>query len=799
MKDAPTNMHIFFIKTYALLQMIFALILYCGGAYLIYLNGSSYYLITGLLLLVSSFYLFRNKLLGAKIFAGVFIYTLIWTMWEVGDRYWGWIPRVATIAIFTLFLTLLLPYIEQGVSKRISRILTGLVILCFIMAGALAWFPHYSTFDQNQIPNTALAQYHSDNQQPTDDWRYYGRDAQGTRFSPTNQITPENINQLKQVWVTRTGDMPPVDKKNKWAAQTTPIKVNDSLYLCTATNNMLKLDARTGKKIWEYKHNLAYEKLPSTAVCRGVTFYTSKVIPESEICHEKVIEGTLDMQLIAVDAKTGKACPQFGTNGHVNLLEGIGHTVPGFMAVTSPPPVVNGVIVVNHKVQDNQRRTAPSGVIRAYDVDTGSLKWAWDVRQPNRHGLPPKGETYSRGTPNSWTVMTVDEKLNTVYVPTGSSAPDYYSALRTEEENQISTAVVALDAQTGVKKWSFQTVHKDAWDYDLGSQATLLDYKDQSGQIVPALIMPTKRGQTFVLNRITGKPISKVVERQAPESVIPDDVRSPTQPWSVDIPRLGFSDLTESKMWGISPIDQMLCRIKYRQAYYVGEFTPPTVNKPWIQYPGFNGGSDWGSIAYNPKNGILIANWSNTPMYNQLVARAKADQEGILPMDDPKFSAKKNGSIAAMAESPYAVNVQPFYAPITNVLCNEPPYGMVTAINMNTKKVIWQKPLGTAEHNGPFGLPTYLPINIGTPNNGGPIITDGGVVFVAAATDNRLHAFDSKTGKSIWSAKLPAGGQATPMTYSIDGEQYVVIVAGGHYFMQTPPGDYVVAFKLMKK
>lgn len=212
---------------------------------------------------------------------------------------------------------------------------------------------------------------------------------------------------------------------------------------------MLKLDARTGKKIWEYKHNLAYEKLPSTAVCRGVTFYTSKVIPENEICHEKVIEGTLDMQLIAVDAKTGKACPQFGTKGHVNLLEGIGHTVPGFMAVTSPPPVVNGVIVVNHKVQDNQRRTAPSGVIRAYDVDTGSLKWAWDVRQPNRHGLPPKGETYSRGTPNSWTVMTVDEKLNTVYVPTGSSAPDYYSALRTEEENQISTAVVALDALTG--------------------------------------------------------------------------------------------------------------------------------------------------------------------------------------------------------------------------------------------------------------------------------------------------------------------------------------------------------------
>lgn len=799
MKSTSSNISRFFIKTYALVQIVFALILYFGGTYLLYLDGSSYYLIAGILLLISGIYLFKNKLLGAKIFAGIFVYTLIWTIWEVGDRYWGWIPRVATIAVFALFITLLLPYIEQGVSKKISRILTALVILCFVIAGALAWFPHYSIFDQKQIPDKAFAQYHSDSQQPAEDWRYYGRDAYGTRFSPINQITPENINQLKQVWVTRTGDMPPVDKKNKWAAQTTPIKVNDALYLCTATNNMLKLDARTGKKIWEYNHNLAYEKLPSTAVCRGVTFYTSRVIPENEICHEKVIEGTLDMQLIAVDAKTGKTCPQFGTNGRVNLLEGIGHTVPGFMAVTSPPPVVNGIIVVNHKVQDNQRRTAPSGVIRAYDVDTGSLKWAWDVRQPNRHGLPPKGETYSRGTPNSWTVMTVDEKLNTVYVPTGSSAPDYYSALRTEEENQISTAVVALDAQTGIKKWSFQTVHKDAWDYDLGSQATLMDYKDQSGKTVPALIMPTKRGQTFVLNRITGKPISKVIERPAPASVISDDIRSKTQPWSVDIPRLGFSDLTESKMWGISPIDQMLCRIKYRQAYYVGEFTPPTVNKPWIQYPGFNGGSDWGSIAYNPKNGILIANWSNTPMYNQLVARAKADQEGILPMDDPKFSAKKNGSIAAMAESPYAVNVQPFYAPITNVLCNEPPYGMVTAINMNTKKVIWQKPLGTAEHNGPFGLPTYLPINIGTPNNGGPIITDGGVAFVGAATDNRLHAFDSKTGKSIWSAKLPAGGQATPMTYSIDGEQYVVIVAGGHYFMQTPPGDYVVAFKLMKK
>ncbi|GBR53751.1 D-sorbitol dehydrogenase subunit SldA [Neokomagataea thailandica NBRC 106555] len=631
------------------------------------------------------------------------------------------------------------------------------------------------------------------------DWAAYGRDDDASRYSPLAQITPENVGQLQRAFIYHTGSKPAPGQANKWAAETTPLKVGDGLYMCSATNDMMKLDPATGREIWRFKAGVQFHSIPYTAACKSVVYYTSSTTPEGQPCHNRIVEATLDERLISVDADTGEACKNFGFNGQINLMQGMGESVPGFVSETAPPPIINGVIVTNQEVLDGQRRWAPSGVIRGYDAESGKFLWAWDVNRPNDHSQPAPGEHYSRGTPNSWAAMTGDNALGLVYVPTGNSAADYYSALRTPEENAVSSSIVAIDVKTGSPRWVFQTVHKDVWDYDLGSQATKFDFPTDHGP-VPALIVPTKRGETFVLDRATGKPLLPVEERPAPAGHIPGDPRAATQPWSTGMPRLGFPPLKESDMWGMSPIDQLFCRIKFRRARYEGEFTAPSLDKPWIEYPGYNGGSDWGSMAYDAKTGILIANWNNTPMYDQLVTRRRADKLGMRPIDSPYFDAKSGGAEGngAQADTPYGIVVTPFWDQFTGMMCNKPPYGAITAIDMHTRKVLWQTPLGTARANGPFGLPTYLPLKIGTPNNGGPIITAGGLVFVAAATDNLIRAIDIKTGKTVWSDVLPGGGQATPMTYEYKGRQYIAIMAGGHHFMMTPVTDDLVVYALPK-
>ncbi|MEZ0497307.1 pyrroloquinoline quinone-dependent dehydrogenase, partial [Sphingomonas sp. IW22] len=621
--------------------------------------------------------------------------------------------------------------------------------------------------------------------------------------SPLSQLTPVNVGMLEKAWTFRTGDLTPPGKVNVRGAETTPLKIGDGVYLCSALNDIIRLDARTGAQIWRHESGVSWDNVRFAAVCRGLSHHVSKKIPQGQPCHETIIGATSrdavkGWRLLAVDINSGKSCESFGTNGEVDLLQGMGRAVPGMVSEGSPPAVVDGVIVTNQEVLDGQRRDAPSGVVRGYDADNGALLWAWDIRRPEGTALPPKGPDYSRGTPNSWAVLTGDEKLGLVYVPTGNAAVDYYSALRTPQENAVASAVVALDVHTGKQRWVFQTVHKDVWDYDMGSQATLFDFPGGDGRAVPALMIPTKRGQTFVLDRRSGKPLTSVKELPAPAyNEVKDDPRAATQPWSVGMPRLGAGKLTEAVMWGMTPLDQLYCRIKFRRARYDGEFTNPTISRPWIEFPGNNGGTDWGSLAYDPQSGIMVANWNIVAMYNQLVPRKKADANGVKAFDDPNWTTGPSAEgPGAQVGAPYAISVETFQNPLTGVLCNEPPYGMISAINMHTRKLLWQRPLGTARANGPFGLHTGLPISFGVPSNGGPIITAGGLVFIAAATDNLIRAIDIRTGKVVWSDVLPAGGQATPMTYSVDGRQYLVIMAGGHHYMQTPEGDYVIAYAL---
>jgi len=813
----------------SLVLMLLGLVLGGLGAWLASLGGSWYYVLAGVGLLVAGVLLWGNRRAGALWFGAVFVGTLLWTWWESGSDYWRWVPRLGLIVGIGLVLSLLLPTLDRPFSRRFSRSIAGVLALVFVAAFALAFVPHGVTAASGSFPeamtSTGLAPTADAPLQPADkpgddDWAAYGRNNAATRFSPLQQITPDNVAKLEQAWLFRTGDLP----QKRWGAETTPLKVGDTLYLCTARNQLVALNAADGTERWRFDPKIKDKSIPYTAACRGVSYYevpaTAQQAADADVaadlasgqsqvpvltqlprsaCSARIIEGTLDGRLIAVDAATGKPCAGFGNNGQVDITLGMGDSPAGYVSITSPPAIVQGVIVTGHQVLDGQRRDAPSGVIQAYDAITGKLRWAWDMDQPELTGLPAQGKTYTRGTPNMWTTATGDDQLGLVYLPMGNSAGDYWSGSRTENQNKYATSLVAIDVNTGKPVWHFQAVRKDVWDYDMGSQATLVDFPTAAGK-VPAILLPTKQGDMYVLDRRTGQLLTPAEERKVPTGGVEPEQRSPTQLFSL-YHTLRKPDLTERDMWGITPIDQLVCRIQFRKASYDGFYTPPTADRHSIEYPGYNGGSDWGSVSVDPRRGVIVANYNDMPNYNLLVPRATADKLGWVPREDVR--ADKGGAEGAgdpQTGTPYAIDVNAGWRlPFTKLLCKQPPYGGIRAVDMRTGKTLWDRPFGSARGNGPFGIRSGLPIEIGTPNNGGSVVTASGLIFIAAATDDLLRAIDLKTGKELWHAKLPAGGQANPMIYAFGGRQYVVIMAGGHHFMETPAGDYVIAYALPKQ
>jgi quinoprotein glucose dehydrogenase len=628
------------------------------------------------------------------------------------------------------------------------------------------------------------------------DWPAYGGSYSARRYSPLTQINRGNVAKLTRAWTFHTGDLPNERTKDTYAAETTPLKVGNTIYLCTPKNIVIALDPETGKQRWRFDPKVPDENIPFTAACRGVAYYAVPDVDPEQACATRIIEGTLDARVIAVDARTGSPCAEFGSGGQVDTTIGIGEHDPGMFSITSAPTIVRGVVVIGHQVLDGQKRDAPSGVIQGYDAETGKLRWAWDMGKPDVSTLPPVGETYTRGTPNMWTTASGDEQLGLVYLPLGVSAVDYWSGSRSDIEKEFGTSLVALDVMTGKPAWHFQTVRNDVWDYDLGSQASLVDFP-AGGGMVPALILPSKRGDIFVLDRRTGQPLAGVEERAVPQGGVEPEQRAKTQPFSL-YHTLRKPDLAERDMWGMSPVDQLVCRILFRRANYQGIFTPPLVLPRSIQYPGFMGGSDWGGIAVDSVRGVLIANYSDMPSDIRLVPRAEADRMGWT-LRDTRHGKIVGGESPQMG-TPYALSVNPGWRfRQTGLPCKQPPYGGIRAIELRTGETLWDHPLGLALENGPFGIPSMLPIPIGTPNNGGSVVTAGGLIFIAAATDNLIRAIDIETGNIVWKDKLPAGGQATPMTYEVNGRQYLVIMAGGHHFMETPVGDQVIAYALPPK
>lgn len=782
---------------------LIGVVLAIGGAWLLAIGGSWYYLVAGLGLTISGVQLWRARRNGALWFAATFLLSLLWAAWESGTDYWRWVPRMGLMVFLALLLALLLPRLDRPFSRRLSRSLAAVLALVFVGAFALAVLPYGVTEAEGTLAHAAgmaaaLASPRT-GAQPADasvdaDWAAYGRDNAGSRYTPLRQIAPGNVAQLRTAWTFRTGDLP--DKR--WGAETTPLKIGDSLYLCSARNQMIALDARSGRERWRYDPKVADKAIPYTAACRGVSYYA---VPDAQAtasaaCRQRIIEGTLDGRLIAVDAADGKPCEDFGQHGQVDITVGMGSTPPGYVSINSPPTIVRGVVVTGHQVLDGQKRYEPSGVIQGFDAVTGALRWAWDMTHPDWTGAPPPGQTWTRGTPNMWTSAAGDEQLGYVYLPMGNSSADYWSSSRTPQEDRYATSLVALDVTTGKPVWNFQTTHIDVWDYDLGSQPTLLDFP-HDGTTVPAVLLPSKQGELYVLDRRTGKPLVGVEERAVPGGGVEPQRRAKTQPFSL-YHSLRKRDLTERDMWGMTPIDQLVCRIQFRSASYKGIYTPPEADRHSIEYPGYNGGSDWGSVAVDPRRGVIVANYNDMPNYNLLVPRAKADKMGWAPRDQVRGdSGGAEGAGDPQAGTPYAINVNAGWRlPFTGLLCKQPPYGGIRAIDLASGKTLWDRPFGSARGNGPFGIHSGLPIEIGTPNNGGAVVSASGLIFIAAATDDLIRAIDLASGKTLWQAKLPAGGQATPMVYAVDGREYLVIVAAGHHFMETKRGDYVIAYAL---
>ena len=753
------------------------------GAQLAVAGGSAYYLVAGLFLSAAAIFIMMGSRVGYWLVFAITLATVPWAIWEVGLDRWGLIARLLAPTVLLLALTILAPVLRPArfEPRQVPRKPFLLFAAVQIMALAGAWFAI-----RDVAPDVTDARAVVAKAGPTG-WAHYGGDWRGDRFSRLSQITPANAAALEPAWTYRAGGLDQLGNNSRFTA--TPLVVDDTLYLCDPLNRIIALDAATGKERWRHDPKVNADKAFSI-VCRGVSHHAG---PGAGPCASRIIEGTLDVRLVAVDAKTGKPCMDFGTAGSVDLLDGVQRRGNGYYYLTSPPTIVGDLAIIGGYVIDNQVLDPARSVVRAYDVNDGSLRWAWDA------GAAPdgarKGTLYAAGNPNAWAVFSADPALGLVYVPTGNASPDFFGGLRSDAAERFGTAIVALDVATGDVRWKFQAVRHDLWDYDMPAQPTLLDLPTEGGP-VPALIAATKTGQIFALDRRTGVPLIEVEERPVPASDIPGERAAPTQPYASGLPSFSGPPIKEKDLWGATPIDMMLCRLQFRRLRYDGDFTPPST-EPFLFSPGTFGAINWGGVSYDRDRGLLVVNSSNMPFVGRLVPRAEADEAGARPfVPKPGRSAHPSGggkpAPMAMAGTPYGLTLTPFLSPVF-FPCTAPPWGTISAIDLKTRTLAWQRPFGTTRGLDPLSL--SLPV--GTFNLGGSVATAGGVTFIGAATDSYLRAFETGTGRELWRANLPAGGQANPITYAVrDGRQMVAIVAGGHGSLRTPRGDYVVAYAL---
>jgi quinoprotein glucose dehydrogenase len=618
-------------------------------------------------------------------------------------------------------------------------------------------------------------------------WGYYGGDQGGQRFSSAAQITPANVTQLKRAWFFSTGDLKTHgDSIHHASFENTPILAGGHLYVCSPFNEVAALDPGTGKQLWRFDPRIDPDvDYPNDDVCRGVAYWENPKAKSKDECAVRIFLNTNDRRLIALDAATGKPCSKFGNRGTVAIAAFPKPVRKGEIQTTSAPVISHGIVVVGSSIDDNQRVDEIHGVVNAFDAETGAFKWAFDPipRGPSApNSASWSGEGAARtGAANVWAPMSIDEQRGLVFLPTSSPSPDFFGGLR-NGDNRYADSVVALHIDTGQVAWSFQITHHNVWDYDVPAQPTLatVTYK---GRTRPAVLQATKQGLLFTLDRETGKPLIPVEERRVPQGGVPGEQLAATQPFPIAPKPLAPTRIKPDDAYGIIIYDRMVCHDKIAAALNEGIYTPPST-RGTILYPFTGGGTNWGGLAFDPAHDIAYVNTSSAMHLVTLIPRK----------DFARVKAENpHKEVSAQAGAPYGMMRETMLSPL-GMPCNPPPWGQLHAIDMHTGRVMWEVPLGTTHDLLPFS--EYLLGKTGTPNFGGPMVTASGLVFIGAAMDNYLRAFDAKTGAELWKGRLPAGGQATPMTYIWKGKQYVVISAGGHSKSNTRRGDRVIAWAL---
>jgi quinoprotein glucose dehydrogenase len=618
------------------------------------------------------------------------------------------------------------------------------------------------------------------------DWPYYGRDAGGSRYSPLDLVNASNLDRLKIVWQFRTGELgQDAHLGDKLTFEATPVLWHGTLYFSTGFGAAFAVDAASGREVWRFDSRVPRDLGFAEVTSRGVTVWEDPSRAIEAQCRARVFLGNIVGRLYALDALTGRPCDDFGDHGFVDLHRDARPREVGQYAITSPPAVAGDRVIVGSAIGDNSAVGLERGIVRALNARTGAVLWTWDPIPTDP--ADPAYETWQSGVmesggANAWAPLSVDEENGLVFVPTGAPSPDFYGGQRAGD-GAYGNSLVALSVVSGDVVWYRQLVHHDVWDYDLPAQPMLIELT-KGGTEYSAVAQTTKMGMVFAFDRLTGEAIYPIEERPVPQGGVWGEILSPTQPFSSLPPLVRHDAITEDDAFGFFWFDKRGCRKKIAALRSEGIYTPPTTGGT-LMNPGFAGGSNWGGLAWHPGSQTLVATVMEFPMWVRLTPRDEEQAQ----RDAGVFDGE---GYTAMEDTPYVLTRGSLMSAI-DVPCTRPPWGKLVAMDLGTGKILWDRAVGTIEDIAPAPVPN---LEVGVPVIGGAIVTGAGLVFVGATFDDYLRAFDLASGEELWKGRLPAGGQATPMTYAIEGRQYVVIAAGGHGGAGTTRGDYVVAFAL---
>ncbi|GAC87666.1 glucose/methanol dehydrogenase PQQ-dependent [Gluconobacter thailandicus F149-1 = NBRC 100600] len=788
---------------------VFALcgaILTVGGAWAVSVGGPLYYLLLGIALLATAFLSWRRNQAALWLFAAVIFATVVWELSLVGLDLWSLVPRSDIVIILGIWL--LIPFVSRQIGGTRASVMplagsVGLAVL--VLAAALFTDPHDISGNlPAQLTNAAPAD--PDNV-PDSEWHAYGRTQAGDRWSPLKQIDSTNVQNLKVAWHIHTKDLMGPNDPGEATNEVTPIEFDNTLYLCSLHQKLFAVDGATGHVKWTFDPHLQVNPGFQHLTCRGVSFHQTPADatdsdgnPAPTDCAKRIILPVNDGRLVEVDAETGQKCSGFGNDGELDLRQpNQPYVTPGMYEPTSPPVITDKLIIANSAITDNGSIKQASGATQAFDVYTGKRVWVFDASNPDPNQMPdPDHPVFHPNSPNSWIVSSYDKNLNLVYIPMGVGTPDQWGGYRTKESERYAPGVIALNAETGKLAWYYQTVHHDLWDMDAPSQPSLVDVTQKDGSILPTIYIPTKTGDIFVLDRRTGKEVVAAPETPVPGGAAPGDHTSPTQPMS-QLSLRPKNPLSDSDIWGGTIFDQMFCSIYFHSLRYEGPFTPPSL-KGTLVFPGDLGMFEWGGLSVDPQRQVAFANPISLPFVSRLVPRGPGNP--LWPEGDAKGTGGETG-LQHNYGIPYAVDLHPFMDPVLLPLgikmpCRTPPWGYVAGIDLRTNKVVWQHRNGTLRdsmHGSSLPIP-LPPIKIGVPSLGGPLSTAGNLGFLTGTMDYYIRAYDLTTGKTLWQDRLPAGAQATPMTYAVNGKQFVVTYAGGHNSFPTVMGDDLIAYSL---